>query len=210
MSPVGRLTLACDSDNLIGLWIEGQKHYGESLSEEVEETEDSPLLRDAKGWLDRYFEGKRPSPSELPLAPEGTEFRKEVWKIIREIPYGELITYCDISNKIEAQRGKRMCGQAVGRGVSFNPIAIIIPCHRVVGINRKLTGYTAGLGTKIQLLEHEGIDTSRLRMPREKRKRNSKIAARGEAAVAQEQDETDQEYAMQSDDLIIVSGSEPL
>ncbi len=91
---------------------------------------------------------------------DGTEFQETVWNILLSIPYGEIITYGQIADKIVKERGlERMSAQAVGGAVSHNPIALIIPCHRVVGKNNNLTGYAGGLEKKIELLKLEGVDT---------------------------------------------------
>jgi len=157
-SPVGILTLACDGEHLVGLWIEGQKYYGSTISEEMTEKDGMPVLGAAKKWLDRYFAGETPAISELPLAPIGSEFRQDVWRILCEIPYGQIITYGDIASKMAAKMHKKsMSSQAVGGAVGHNPISIIIPCHRVVGSNGSLTGYAGGIDTKIKLLELEGV-----------------------------------------------------
>jgi len=157
-SPVGILTLACDGEHLVGLWIEGQKYHGSTISEEMTEKDGMPVFDDAKKWLDRYFAGEKPAISELPLAPIGSEFRQEVWRILCEIPYGQIITYGDIAKKMAAKMHKKsMSSQAVGGAVGHNPISIIIPCHRVIGSNGSLTGYAGGIDTKIKLLEMEGV-----------------------------------------------------
>lgn len=159
MSPVGRLTLASDGENLIGLWIEGQKYYGGTIAGEMKETAGLPVLDAAGKWLERYFAGEKPLASELPLAPAGSEFRREVWNILLQIPYGQVITYGEIAKKIAAKQNRlTMSGQAVGGAVGHNPISIIIPCHRVIGSNGSLTGYAAGIDTKKKLLELEGIE----------------------------------------------------
>ena len=166
-SPIGTLLLAERDGKLVGLWMEGQKYFLGSLREETQERESSPVLRQAGLWLDRYFAGKRPAISELPLTPIGSEFRKEVWQVLCEIPYGETTTYGEISQKIAARRRlERMSAQAVGGAVGHNPISIIVPCHRVVGSNGSLTGYAGGLQKKIKLLTHEGVDMGRLFVPR--------------------------------------------
>ena len=117
--------------------------------------------------LDRYFAGEKPEISELPLAPIGGEFRQAVWKILCEIPYGQVTTYGEIAKKIAAQRNRKtMSAQAVGGAVGHNPISIIIPCHRVVGSNGSLTGYAGGIDLKIKLLEHEGVDLSKFFVPK--------------------------------------------
>lgn len=165
-SPVGRLLLAEKEDALAGLWIEGQKYFLGSIREDMGENPDSKVLNLAGKWLDRYFRGENPSISEIPLAPAGSEFRQKVWKILCEIPYGQVTTYGEISKKIAASRGlDRMSAQAVGGAVSHNPISIIIPCHRVVGANGSLTGYAGGIQKKIELLTLEGADLSQLFVP---------------------------------------------
>lgn len=119
-----------------------------------------------KKWLDRYFNNEKPSIDELPLAPIGTDFRKEVWRILCEIPYGEVITYGEIARKIATSRRiNRMSSQAVGGAVGHNPFTIIVPCHRVVGNNGNLTGYAGGIDKKIKLLTHEGLDMSKFFVP---------------------------------------------
>jgi methylated-DNA-[protein]-cysteine S-methyltransferase len=165
-SPVGKLTLAGDGESLIGLWIEGQKYYGNNLPEEVTEMDDTPVFSKTKKWLDRYFSGKKPSVSGLSMAPFGGAFRQGVWQILSAIPYGEVCTYGRIAKLMAEKTGKtRMSAQAVGGAVGHNPIGIIIPCHRVVGSNGSLTGYAGGIGIKIKLLELEGVDMSILFVP---------------------------------------------
>ena len=165
-SPVGRLLLAGRDGVLVGLWIEGQKYYRESLKGETGENAASPILNQAKQWLERYFRGERPSVSELKLAPEGSEFRREVWKILCGIPYGQVTTYGEIAEKIAASRGlSHSCAQAVGGAVGHNPISIIIPGHRVVGADGSLTGYAGGVEKKRSLLIREGADMEKLHLP---------------------------------------------
>jgi methylated-DNA-[protein]-cysteine S-methyltransferase len=167
-SPIGEITLACDEGgkNLIGLWIEGQKYHG-GTAQAMAPSSDISLFDAVKGWLDRYFAGKKPDIRELPLAPIGGEFRQAVWNALREIPYGEVTTYGAIAKKVAAKLGRKsMSGQAVGGAVGHNPLSIVIPCHRVVGSNGSLTGFSAGVETKIKLLELEGIDTSRFFVPK--------------------------------------------
>lgn len=166
-SPLGLLTLASDGDNLIGLWIEGQKYHKGVVREEMEKGDNLPVFSAVKLWLNRYFAGENPLISELPLAPiGGSEFREIVWDILCEIPYGKYITYGDVAKEAAARMGKpSMSGQAVGGAVGHNPISIIIPCHRVVGAGGSLTGYAGGIDKKIKLLKHEGADMSCLFVP---------------------------------------------
>ena len=164
-SPVGELTLASDGTALTGLWLEGQKYFGGTSGEELAPGQpDLPVFQAARAWLDRYFSGKEPLPSELPLAPSGGEFRKLVWELLCEIPYGEVTTYGALAKKAAAKLGRSsMSSQAIGGAVGHNPISIIIPCHRVVGSNGSLTGYAGGLDVKRALLKLEGLDLSQFK-----------------------------------------------
>ena len=166
-SPLGQVLLASDGKNLIGLWLEGQKYFSGTVEEEMTVKNDLPVFAAAKKWLDMYFAGKRPNISKLPLAPRGGEFRKAVWQVLCDIPYGEFTTYGQIAKTIAAKNGRgKMSAQAVGGAVGHNPISIIIPCHRVVGSNGSLTGYAGGIDKKIKLLELEGIDMSGMFVPK--------------------------------------------
>lgn len=115
------------------------------------------VFKDTVRWLDVYFSGGIPDfmpNTEL----HGSDFRLDVWEIIKAIPYGELMTYGELASMIAAKLGiRRMSAQAVGGAVGHNPISIIIPCHRVVGIGGRLTGYTGGLDKKRGLLLTEGF-----------------------------------------------------
>ncbi|MGN1058634.1 MAG: methylated-DNA--[protein]-cysteine S-methyltransferase [Candidatus Avelusimicrobium sp.] len=167
-SPLGKMTLVSDGKNLSGLWIDGQKHAESTLGERIEEKSDLAIFKQTKNWLERYFRGARPEIAELPLAPAGGAFRQAVWKILREIPYGQVITYGEIANRIAKERGvAKMSAQAVGQAVGHNPISVIIPCHRVVGANGNLTGYAGGIHLKIHLLAHEGITMDNFFIPRQ-------------------------------------------
>jgi O-6-methylguanine DNA methyltransferase len=158
--------LASDGESLTGLWLEGQKYFAATVTEKMTEKADLPVFAAAENWLDRYFSGKKPAAAELPLAPGGGEFRRTVWSILCQIPYGEVITYGEIAREMAGRMKKeRMSSQAVGGAVGHNPISVIIPCHRVVGANGSLTGYAGGVEKKLWLLEHEGTDMSRLFVP---------------------------------------------
>ena len=155
-SPVGMITLCAHEDSLAGLWLEGQKYFGASITEEMVPDGNVPVLRRAGEWLDRYFAGESPSPAELPLSPIGTPFRQTVWKLLLEIPYGRTLTYGQLSRRTAAALGRpSMAAQAVGSAAGHNPISIIIPCHRLVGADGSLTGYAGGLECKQWLLCHE-------------------------------------------------------
>ena len=156
VSPIGTLTLCAQEDRLAGLWLEGQKYFGASIPGEMIPDGDVPVLRRAGEWLDRYFAGEAPSPAELPLSPMGTPFRRTVWQQLLEIPYGQVITYGQLSWRTAAALGRpSMAAQAVGSAAGHNPISIIIPCHRLVGADGSLTGYAGGLERKQWLLRHE-------------------------------------------------------
>ena len=155
-SPIGKLLLASKENKLIGLWIEGQKYYLSGIEEEFTKNDDEKILIETKKWLNRYFNGEKPCPNELDLAPIGSKFRKNVWDILCKIPYGKVITYNDIAKEIAKKRKiNKMSAQAVGGAVGHNPISIIIPCHSVIGTNGSLTGYAGGLDKKEYLLKLE-------------------------------------------------------
>ena len=164
-SPIGVLTLASDGNAISGLWMDGQKYHGATLEEDVVRTDDAPGFPEMRAWLDAYFSGARPAPDLVPLAPKGSDFRQAVWRKLLEIPYGELTSYGAIANQLKKERGKASA-LAVGGAVGHNPISIIIPCHRVVGADGSLTGYAGGLDKKIRLLEHEGVDMTKLYVPK--------------------------------------------
>lgn len=168
---MGKITLGSDGFNLIGLWVEGDRYFGETLSDVKKEDGGMPIFQQTRKWLDIYFAGEEPSFCP-PLLVRGSDFRRQVCKILLTIPYGEIRTYGDIAREIAEKRGvKKMSAQAVGGAVGHNPVPIIIPCHRVVGADGSLTGYGGGLERKWKLLTLEGADTSRLYIPEESRKK---------------------------------------
>ena len=143
-SPIGPLYLRSDGTSLTGL----------SPAPTGTIRDDLPLFREVRDWLDAYFRGEGPDPRDLSLAPPGTDFQRAVWARLLDIPYGESRTYGDIAKDLGRPRGAQAVGQAVGR----NPIGIIIPCHRILGAGKKLTGFAWGLEKKKWLLRHEGVD----------------------------------------------------
>lgn len=168
-SPVGPLTLVSTQTHIIGLWFDGQKYFQSTLTEKPQPCGSLPVLLQAALWLDRYFSGERPSPSELPLAPAGSAFRQFIWRELCLIPYGKVVTYGHLAElAAQAFHKKSMSAQAVGGAVGHNPISIIIPCHRIVGANGSLTGYAGGIDKKIRLLELEGVNTSLFSVPHAK------------------------------------------
>lgn len=165
-SPLGELTLAGQDDHLVGLWLAGQKYFGATLTGAEPSGGDLPVFAAAKAWLDRYFAGENPPCSDLSLAPVGSAFRQEVWKLLCEIPYGTVTTYGALAKTLAQRLGRpHMSAQAVGGAVGHNPISVIIPCHRVVGSDGSLTGYAGGVAAKQRLLALEGADVSKLFVP---------------------------------------------
>lgn len=153
-SPMGRITLASDANSITGLWFDGQKNFSETIHGDCEERS-LPVFDEAVRWLDVYFSGRTPG-NIPPIYIDTTPFRKDVWEILLTIPYGQTMTYGEIADRLAVQRGlAKMSAQAVGGAVGHNPIAIIIPCHRVVGARGELTGYAGGIERKKQLLTLE-------------------------------------------------------
>lgn len=153
-SSLGGMLLVADDIGLTGAWFEGQKYFALCLDKQYEEKE-IPLFERAKRWLDIYFSGNEPD-FNVPLHFMGTEFQKEVWKILCTIPYGKTTTYGAIAKQLAARKGlEHMSAQAVGGAVGHNRISIIVPCHRVVGADGSLTGYAGGLDKKVKLLNLE-------------------------------------------------------
>lgn len=150
-SPLGEITLVCDETALRHLSLPGQRSFPHPA-----ESSRHPILEQAESWLDAYFSGRAPDPAALPLNPAGTPFRRLIWGLLLEIPWGETVTYGDLAKKAAHILGKpAMSAQAVGQAVGANPIAICIPCHRCVGAGGNLTGYAGGLHYKKALLELE-------------------------------------------------------
>ena len=154
-SKIGLLYLISDGESLIGCYLEGQKYFPNNIDNYYLNEELSILVK-SKDWLEKYFNGENPSIDEIPLNYIGTEFRKKVWEVLKEISYGELVTYKHIAEKIAKAKGlNTMSAQAVGGAVGHNPLLIFIPCHRVIGVDGSLTGYAAGLDNKRFLLNLE-------------------------------------------------------
>lgn len=159
ISPLGGITIAAEEGALTGLWFDGQKFFGDTLCE-VSEEKELPIFAQCDRWLDIYFSGKEPDLAP-PIRLHSTSFRMDVWKILREIPYGKTVTYGEIAAEMARRRGLvRMSAQAVGNAVSRNPISLIVPCHRVVGANGALTGYAGGIEKKAKLLALEKVRTA--------------------------------------------------
>ncbi len=159
LSSVGKLTIVSDKNNIIGLFIDKQKYFLESITEDLIEDDNLEIFLKTKKWLDSYFKGEKPSLKDIPLKPRGTDFRKIVWSYLLEIPYGKTTTYKEITEKVKKKLNKdKMSPQAVGMAIGHNPISILIPCHRVISVDGKLTGYAGGIDIKKKLLELEQIN----------------------------------------------------
>lgn len=146
-SPIGILTAVSRDGYLTALHLPPARFPTDAVREE-----DGILLK-TRNWLDRYFRGENPE-LDIPMAPKGTPYQQSVWRLLRDIPYGETVTYGAMASKLG---NPRMSAQAVGQAVGRNPINIIVPCHRVLGAGRRLTGYSGGLDIKRFLLDLEGI-----------------------------------------------------
>ena len=154
-SPLGTLTLYATASALVGLTFPTQSiHFLEPVV--IDETISSSILRQTIQWLDQYFGGQVPIIT-IPLDPQGTEFQQKVWDQLQHIPYGTSLTYGELSQHVFNSPTPRGA-QAIGSAVGANPISLIIPCHRVLGKEKALTGYTGGLSIKRALLSIEHID----------------------------------------------------
>ncbi len=149
-SPIGRLELAGDGEHVTSLAIE---RAGELPWLDEAERSD-PVLERAAEQLAGYFDGRRAG-FDLPIAMHGTVFQRAVWQELAELPFGSVISYGRLGRAV----GRASAGRAVGGAVAANPVPIIVPCHRVLGADGRVTGYSGGEGipTKLWLLEHEGI-----------------------------------------------------
>ncbi len=162
-SPLGNIILQSDGEALTGLDFENSKVN--EISKICNEN-NLKIFDITKQWLDIYFSGKEPTFVPKLNIQNITPFKKEVINEMLKIPYGKTATYKEIAFRLANKRNiLKMSAQAVGGAVGKNPIAIIIPCHRVVGTNGNLTGYAGGLLKKVELLKLEGIDVSKFSMP---------------------------------------------
>lgn len=148
-SPLGSMTLASDGNVLLGLWFDGQKHFGNTIGTQASLHVELPVFDAARRWLDAYFAGIRPQ-TMPPLMFRGTAFQQHVWAELLTVPYGQTVTYGELARRLGVHSA-----QAVGGAVGCNPISIIVPCHRVVGSDGSLTGYAGGLDRKRALLQLE-------------------------------------------------------
>jgi methylated-DNA-[protein]-cysteine S-methyltransferase len=156
-SPLGEILLVADSRGsaLCGVYLERQKYFPVDANG-WRAAPTLPVLRDATAQLREYFAGAR-TRFDIPLAPAGTPFQREVWRAIGEVPFGETITYAELARRCDRPSAVRAAGAATGR----NPIPVIIPCHRIIGSGGALTGYAGGVDRKRALLELEARNVAR-------------------------------------------------
>ena len=148
-SPLGDLLIAASDAGLIGAWFVGQRHFaGAESAWKTDAT--NATLREAVRQLQGYFEGHARA-FDLPLDPRGTPFQRAIWRAIATVPYGATTTYAALADRAGAAGAARAAGAATGR----NPLSIIVPCHRIVGMHGALTGYAGGLDRKRALLALE-------------------------------------------------------
>lgn len=152
-SPAGLLTLYSDGTAITAITMPVWRYQPPPGSME---SDDLPVFQQAKEWLENYFTGAA-SQDYPPISVDGTPFQQQVWRILRDIPRGSTLTYGDIARKLEKIADKRTSPRAVGNAVGRNPVAIMIPCHRVLGAGGSLTGFGGGLEAKRFLLDLERI-----------------------------------------------------
>ena len=152
-SPLGRMLLAAEDGRLVGAWFEGQRFFPNDRCASMAGSP-MPVLDTACFWLDGYFSGKEPRVLP-PMRLSSTPFRMAVWRRLLRIPYGRTETYGRIAAEMTPEGQGTMAAQAVGCAVGRNPLAVFVPCHRVVGAGGRLTGYAGGLSKKSFLLELE-------------------------------------------------------
>jgi len=148
-SPLGVMLIRSNGEALTGLYFVGQQYFPADRSRWQRDPA-NPVIQQTIAELDEYF-ARRRTAFTVPLAPQGSEFQKRVWRAIYAVPCGETISYATLAERSGYPGSARAAGAATGR----NPIGLIVPCHRIVGSNGKLTGYAGGLDKKQALLAHE-------------------------------------------------------
>lgn len=167
-SPLGELVMSSDGSALTGLGLASQRAAVATAADARPREESLLIFRETARWLETYFRGRAPSFTPK-LKLSGSDFQKRVCEIMLTIPFGETVTYGEIAAQIARERGiPRMSAQAVGGAVGANPILLIVPCHRVIGVGGNLTGYGAGIERKIQLLKLEKVNMTKLFVPKKK------------------------------------------
>ena len=166
LSPIGKMILTSDGKYLTHLHFMTTRYEKEKIVNQEDIKDDLEVFKLTKKWLDAYFNKEKPK-FKLPLKMEGSVFGKMVWDILAEIPYGQTMTYKEIALEMKKRYNiVSLSYQAVGQAVGHNPICLIVPCHRVVGTNGSLTGYSEGIDKKVWLLKHEEVDMTNLFVPK--------------------------------------------
>ncbi len=156
ISPLGIITMASDGKALSGLWFDGQKHFAATVGDDTDEKK-LPVFEEVVKWLDIYFGGSVPRFTP-PLLLSGSVFGRGVYEELLNVSYGRTITYGELAAKIAVKFAKtRVAARAVGNAVSRNPVALIVPCHRVIGAKGNLVGYAGGIERKRYLLQLESM-----------------------------------------------------
>jgi len=153
-SPVGNLDLYADEKSLVALIFAGlNEESAPPVATAAQVKKESPVIKKTVKQLTEYFAGKRKK-FDLNLNPAGTAFQRKAWRVLRQIPFGTTLSYKEQAAKVGSVKAVRAIGSANGQ----NPIAIIVPCHRVIASNGKLSGYAGGTGIKAKLLQLEGLN----------------------------------------------------
>jgi methylated-DNA-[protein]-cysteine S-methyltransferase len=160
-SPLGELTLVADEGRLAGLYF--RNHWYRPDPASLGQRSEGSCI-EVRRQLAEYFAGRRRQ-FDLPVAAAGDEFQRRVWDLVAAIPYGDTATYGDLARDLGRQLGRAVLAKDVGAAVGRNPLCVVVPCHRVVGKNGRLTGYAGGLARKRFLLDLEAPAGSRLDLP---------------------------------------------
>jgi methylated-DNA-[protein]-cysteine S-methyltransferase len=150
-TPLGTMTALATDQGLAALLFGSDKYHPGPFDVAIDDA--NPHVRAAQRWLDTYWAGEEPDTGALRFDLHGTPFQRAVWRVLLEIPLGRTWTYGEVAARVGHGAVPRATGTAIGR----NPVAVIVPCHRVIGANGSLTGYAGGLPLKEKLLQREGI-----------------------------------------------------
>ena len=153
-TPLGPLRAVATHQGLAGLWFGTDKHHRGPI--DAPEHLAHPFIEQARQWLADYWAGHDPAPGLVSLDLQGTPFQQAVWQALLAIPAGQTCSYGELAARVTAATGRRAVPRATGSAVGRNPVAVLVPCHRVLGADGSLTGYASGLALKEQLLRHEG------------------------------------------------------
>lgn len=166
-SPLGTMTMLADDAALHGLWFNDQKYFGADYALDEIAVGENSIIKRTTAWLDQYFAKQDPDTHAIPLALETTPYRQRILSGLQEVPAGSTITYQELGQKAAPNQNiSKGAARAVGGAVAHNPILILVPCHRVIGSDGRLTGYAGGTARKLALLQLEGVDCKEQHQPR--------------------------------------------